>query len=359
MHTTPDPMRQLVEALFRPATTAHPDGSMGAELELIPIRDRTRRRVGINTSDDGPGSADIARDAARSGGWREIVDVYGAPNWITPDGGRICYEPGGQYEIISPVFQSYPGLGSFLRNTLTSLRESATGAGVSLLTAGVDPYNTIETVPLELHAPRYDAMTSYFESIGQSGTRMMRQTASLQVSVELGARVMERWSLLNALAPYLIASYANSEIYAGHSTGYASYRAWLWQTLDPTRTGLPFDPVDPVGAYTRFANGAGRILDDDRAHLTTLFPEIRPRGYFEIRSMDSMEPDRIDEALRFISSLTHDADIAAAAMRVVGNPDPDLLQRAAKSGRSDPLINTRLTILERLAGESSDLAVNP
>lgn len=325
---------------------------MGAELELIPVRDRSRKRVGIETRDDGPGTADMVRDAARRNGWREAVDANGAPSWITLAGGRICYEPGGQIEISSPVFRTAALLEHFLRDTVGGLRDSASQAGISLLSAGVDPYNSIDIVPLELHAPRYDAMASYFDSIGSSGARMMRQTASLQVSVELGAHVMDRWALLNALAPYLVAAYANSSNYAGATTGYASYRARLWQTLDVTRTGLAFDAVDPVGAYTRFASDAGRILDDDSAHITTLFPEIRPRGYFEIRSMDSMEPDRAGDALRFVSSLIHDTDIATEAMRVIGPPDRRLLARAAALGRSDAIIDDRLKTLEQLVANS-------
>ena len=327
-----------------------PDGSMGAELELIPIRDRSLRRVRIAASDEGPGSADVARDAAGGLGWSEVADSYGAPSWTTHEGGRVCYEPGGQIEISSPVFQSSARLECFLRHTVGALRDSASQTGISLLTTGVDPYNALEDVSLELHAPRYDAMTRYFDSLGPSGARMMRQTASLQVSVELGAHAMDRWALLNALAPYLVAGYANSPKYEGHPTGYASYRARLWQTLDRTRTGLPFDSLDPVGAYARFASRAGRILDDDRAHITTLFPEVRPRGYFEIRSMDSMEPDRVGAALSFVSGLTHDADVAAEAMRVMRHPDPDLLERAAALGRSDSVIDEHLSVLERLAG---------
>jgi glutamate--cysteine ligase len=346
-------MRRLVEKLFQPGAAAHPDGSMGAELELIPIRDATHKRVGIIASNDGPGSADVARDAARGRHWQEITDRHGAPSWTTPGGGRICYEPGGQIEISSPVYESAVQLDHFLQDTVGALRQPAHAAGISLITGGVDPYNALEDVALELHAPRYDAMTQYFESIGSSGARMMRQTASLQVSVELGAHAMDRWALLNALAPYLVAAYANSPDYAGHSTGYASFRARLWQTLDPTRTGLPFDPVDPIGAYERFASDAGRMLDDDEAHLTTLFPEIRPRGYFEIRSMDSVEPDRVGEALRFVSGLIHNADAAAEATRLVQNADPashvQLLKRAAELGRSDAVINQRLIILEQLS----------
>ncbi len=345
-------MRNLVEALFQPAPSSHPDGSMGAELELIPVRSKSRKRVGIETRDDGPGTADIVRDAARRNGWRETVDTSGAPSWVTLAGSRVCYEPGGQIEISSQVFRTATLLEHFLRDTVGDLRDSASQAGISLLSDGVDPYNPIDTVPLQLHGPRYDAMAGYFDSIGSSGTRMMRQTASLQITVELGEHVMDRWALLNALAPYLVAAYANSSNYAGETTGYASYRAHLWQTLDLTRTGLPFDAVDPVGAYTRFASAAGRILDDDSAHITTLFPEIRPRGYFEIRSMDSMEPDRAGEALQFVSGLIHNADLATEAMRVIGPPDHLLLARAAALGRADAIIDDRLKILERLVANS-------
>jgi glutamate--cysteine ligase len=352
-------LRPLVEELFRPASVAHPDGSIGAELELIPVREISHRRVGIASTDAGPGTADIARDTARTLAWTETIDAYGAPSWITPDGGSLRYEPGGQLEIISPVFGSTAQLSRFLRDTLFALRESAARAGVLLLTVGVDPFNEVESVALELHAPRYDTMARYFESIGPSGARMMRQTASLHVSVELGKHVMARWGLLNSLAPYLTASFANSSTYLGHPTGYVSYRSFLWQALDSTRTGLPFDAADPVGAYTRFAQNAGRILADDAAHLTTLFPEIRPRGYFEIRSLDAMEPDRIDDALRFISSIVHDADVASAASDIIGAPDPGLLVRAARHGRSDPEIRQRLESLERLVGNSSSPADDP
>jgi glutamate--cysteine ligase len=346
-------MRELVEPLFHTSGLVHRDGAMGAELELIPVRSRSRKRVGIAASNEGPGTADIARAAALREGWIEQTDPYGSPSWMMPGGGRLTYEPGGQMEISSPVFDSIAHLEGFVRETVAVLREPANAADISLLTVGVDPYNDITTVPLVLHAPRYDAMTRHFDSIGPSGARMMRQTASLQVSVELGAHVMHRWALLNALAPYLVAAFANSPTYAGAPTGYASYRAHLWQTLDRTRTGMPFDAADPVGAYSRFASDATRILSDDEAHLTTLFPEVRPRAYFEIRSIDSMEPDRICEALRFVSSLVHDVDVAAEAARVIGDPDPGILERAARFGRTDPFINRQLDVLEVLAESSS------
>ena len=338
----------MVADLFRAPAAARPDGSIGAELELIPVRNSSERRVAIASGREGSGTAEIIRSTATVRGWHEALDAYGASSWTTADGSRISYEPGGQIEISSPVFRSPETLEHSLGVTVADLRESAGAQGISLLATGVDPYNAIDDVSLELHAPRYEAMTRYFDSIGPSGVRMMRQTASLQVSVEVGANPIERWALLNALAPYLLAASANSPIYAGRATGYASYRAHLWQSLDHSRTGIPFDARDPVGAYATFADRAGRILSDDAAHLTTLFPEIRPRGYFEIRSMDAMELDRVGDMLRFIYEIMHRPDLAHEARKLLGNPDPDLLKRAALLGRSDPLLDRRLSALERL-----------
>ncbi|MEO6777925.1 MAG: glutamate-cysteine ligase family protein [Gemmatimonadaceae bacterium] len=319
---------------------------------MIPVRAGSHARVPIHATEDGPGTADIIRHAGRALGWREQADVYGAPSWEITHGGRITYEPGGQVEISSPVMSSPGRLARFLGDTIAVLRASAQRAGILLLTAGTDPYNTLERTPLELHAPRYDAMARYFDGIGVSGARMMRQTAALQVSVELGPHPESRWMLLNSIAPYLLAATANSSMYAGTPTGYASYRAHLWQTLDPTRTGLPFDRADPVGAYALFAARAGRIMSDDAQHMTTLFPEIRPRGYFEIRCMDSGEPESVAQVMQLISALLHDADVAAAAQSVVGQPEPLLLERAARYGPADPVIGQRLRVLEQLAAQS-------
>ena len=40
-------------------------------------------------------------------------------------------------------------------------------------------------------------------------------------------------------------------------------------------------------------DGEPATLDDWRLHLTTLFPEVRLKGYIELRSADSQPPDRV------------------------------------------------------------------
>ncbi|HEV2641204.1 MAG TPA: glutamate-cysteine ligase family protein [Candidatus Elarobacter sp.] len=342
---------ERVAALFvAPAgRTARPAAAIGAELELIPIRRATHSVVGIETSRDGAGTADVLRTVAHALQWTETPDAYGAPSWHLPVGGRISYEPGGQLEISSPVCDDAASLARFLCETVSAVRDAAAESGLELLALGVDPYNEMGAVPRVLFAPRYERMERYFDAIGPSGVRMMRQTASLQINVELGDVPLLRWRLLNALAPYLTAAFASSRRYAGADSGYASYRAHLWQTLDPSRTGLPYDERDPIGAYARFAEHAGRILDDDAAHLTTLFPEVRPRGYFELRSLDSMEPARAKDALALVAALLSSDDVTSEALVVTGAPDASLLPRAAREGYADPKLAKVFERLERLA----------
>lgn len=345
-------MRELVAELFTPHGARRPDSAIGAELELIPVDSRTRHRVGINAAPGHTGTAEVIRAVALNRDWTETTDPYGAPAWNVT-GGRIAYEPGGQIEVSSPVCASAGELISFLHGVIDPLRTSAAAAGVELLAVGVDPYNSIEQVGVQLHAPRYDSMAGHFDLVGPAGIRMMRQTASLQINVELGPRPFERWRLLNSLAPYLTAAFANSRVYAGHDTGNASHRALLWQQLDPSRTGMPYDAADPIGEYVTFANTATRIMNDnsdDAVHLTTLFPEVRPRGYFELRSIDAVELDRAALAIHFVSALTLDERATRDALDLLGEPDPAILHTAATAGRDDALIAARIRELGQIAG---------
>ena len=157
-------------------------------------------------------------------------------------------------------------------------------------------------------------MDAYFTRLGPAGARMMRQTASLQVNLDWHAAAAERalqWRVLNAAAPLLVAIFANSPVYAGQPTGYQSFRAHNWRAADPPRTGIFAAEGDAAGEYLGFALDAPMMLRPTVeggclaarewlargelprhqwvAHLTTLFPEVRPRGYLELRSIDALD----------------------------------------------------------------------
>jgi Gamma-glutamylcysteine synthetase len=349
--------RQALEAdvrgrLFAPSA-AGKELTVGAELELIPFERISHRPIGISEA-----LLRSVRNAAREGMWIEAAAESGAPSWNLPDGGRISFEPGGQIEISSAPTASCSALIDALRTTSRALTSAAKAEDIELISTGVDPYNDISAIPLQLHSPRYEEMTRYFDARGESGVRMMRQTAALQINVEHGPRPFERWKLLNALAPYIVALFASSERYAGHSTGHASYRAHLWRTLDVTRTGLAYDELDPPGAYLDFALTAGVIrkarpafesLDDWHFHLSTLFPEVRPKEYFEIRSADAIAPDGVAAPLVFTVGLVYDPDAEAEALKLLGSPDETLLEVAGREGLGNQYIRNRVTELVRIA----------
>jgi glutamate--cysteine ligase len=245
--------------------------------------------------------------------------------------------------------------------------------GISLDAIGVDPYNDIADIPLQLHRPRYSRMTDYFNSIGPSGIRMMRQTASLQINVEAGSNPHERWSLLNSIAPYVTAIFANSPRYAGNASGYKSYRAHLWRTLDTSRTGLPVDTANPEERYFNFALGAGAMMrtdiegydsfdawardgnptiEDWELHLSTLFPEVRPRKYFELRSADAVAPEWLAAPITLIAGLVYDGTATDSANALLANEATSSLDVAGKDGLANKqILDTAIRLIDiALAG---------
>ena len=328
--------------------------SIGAEVELLALDAETRRVVPVVSDGGGRASLPFLRRFGARHGWREEDSPYGVPRFVTPDGGIVSYEPGGQVELSAPPFHSASALVASLRATVVPLVREAREEGIELRSVGVDPMNGIEEIPLQLPGKRYVRLTRFLEAAGTGGTRMMRQTASMQVNLDWCGGALERWRFLNALAPYLVAVFANSPVYRGEETGHRSFRARIWRELDGGRTGL-FPCEDPVGEYLRFAldapaillgeddwrpfrawNDAGAVtLDDWRAHLTTLFPEVRPKGYVEVRSLDAVPPEWYAAPLVFLAGLTYHAPSLAAAADLIGAPDPELLERAGRVGLQD------------------------
>ncbi|HEX7121184.1 MAG TPA: glutamate-cysteine ligase family protein, partial [Gemmatimonadaceae bacterium] len=346
------------EAFGAGASSAQP--LVGAEVELIPVVSGSGRIAAIDDCDR-PSTLPLLREAGRRMGWRELrSSKAGVPELRLPHGGRITFEPGGQIEYSAPPRPSVSALAADLRDVAERIREAVQPTGIELETVGIDPINVIDDVPLQLTAPRYRRMDAHFATIGPYGARMMRQTASIQICLDAGPDPLARWRLLNALAPYLVAIFANSPTYAGAPTGHRSVRRFIWGALDPARTGLPWDAAHPEAAYADFALNAAALLgavdeppfptfgewwstgsatlEDWRAHLTTLFPEVRPRGYFEVRSIDALEPAAYAVPLVLLASLVLDPAVAESAAELAGTPNPALLERAGRCGLTDPSV---------------------
>jgi glutamate--cysteine ligase len=240
--------------------------------------------------------------------------------------------------------------------------------GVELLSVGIEPRNGIETVPMQLPGTRYVQMSEFMQLLGTGGERMMRQTAAMQVSLDFGADPLARWRVWNAMAPYVTAIFASSPVYRGEPTGDRSFRARVWRELDGGRTGC-FACADPVSEYLDFALRAPRVMsrgpgflsfgewnrrgcvgmEDWHLHLTTLFPEVRPKGFAEVRSADAVAPEWYAAPLVLLAGIAYHAPSLRAAADLLGEPDPALLYAAGRDGLSDPRIAATAAELAGLA----------
>jgi glutamate--cysteine ligase len=359
-------LEDVRQRFFSPLKSASPR-AVGVELELIPVIEFTRRPALAHAT------TRVLSDIARKQSWTEKRNGSDPPSWELRGGARISFEPGGQIEISSTPSPTAMSVISATRDLVQTIRDPMQHEGIELVARGVDPYNDIGVVPLQLRRERYTGMTAFFESIGSSGVRMMRQTAALQINLERGEDPLSRWLLLNALTPVVTALFANSSHYAGKKTDHASYRAHLWRTLDDSRTGIPYDEQDPIRKYVDFALDGyamrsgnakspyqtfrdwmrdGKVgMEEWDFHLTTLFPEVRPKRYFELRSADTIDPQWLAAPVLFVTAIVYDRESAQRAFEIVGTPSIDLLELAGIKGLSHPA-------LRRMARTLADIALD-
>lgn len=344
---------------------------VGAETEFIPIETATWRRCPIESEGGGvPATLPFLRRYGARQGWVETCTSKGTPCFLLPGGGTFTFEPGGQLEYSSPPCHSPSALLGLLRSVVLPLRAAAAGEGVTLLAVGIDPANSIEEAPLLLTTPRYARMADYLARRGPMGARMMRQTASFQMNLDFDDEPWRRWQVFNAAAPYVVAMFANSSIYAGADTGCVSARAEVWRTLDPDRTGLPWGAAAATtyldfalaapalllptvgGEYLRFGDWLSRaelMPEEWHDHLTTLFPEVRPRGHLELRSADAVEPRWYAAPLALAVGIAYDPGGLRAAADLLGAPDLGLLARAGRTGLRDPAMARTAADLSQIA----------
>jgi glutamate--cysteine ligase len=98
------------------------------------------------------------------------------------------------------------------------------------------------------------------------------------------------------------------------------------------------DGSDAYRPYGAWAVEGASTTEQWEMHLTTLFPEVRPRGHLELRSMDAIAPRWLAAPIVVVSGLVYDQESAAAAREMVGAADEELLSLAARCGLRVPTI---------------------
>ncbi|MCH9643000.1 MAG: ergothioneine biosynthesis glutamate--cysteine ligase EgtA [Actinomycetia bacterium] len=305
---------------------------------------------------------------SRRPGWDELTAAIAALPPL-PGSSVVTVEPGGAVELSGPPCADAVAAISAMRSDRAVLRESFATAGFGLVLVGADPLRPAARVN---PGARYQAMEEFFRAsqTGAAGAAMMTSTASIPVNVEAGPRVgwADRVRLAHALGPMMIAIAANSPMLGGRFTGWRSTRQRVWSQLDSARCGPILgesgdDPANdwaryalrapvmlvhtpeptPVTQWVPFADWAdGQVLLGERRptildlnyHLTTLFPPVRPRGFLEVRYLDSV-PDPIWPAMVFTLCTLLDDSVASDVAAEATEPVATDWDRAAQVGLRD------------------------
>lgn len=289
-----------------------------------------------------------------------------------PSGSRVTLEPGGQVEISTAPAPDLDAVLDVLAADTAELDDQLSSLGLRAADCALDAARPPQRV---LSLPRYRAMEAFFDAAGSAGRWMMCNTAALQVNLSHDpAEPLRRWKVMHAIAPVLLATFANSPGLDCAGRSWASLRHGIWQAIDPGRTCAPCLACPPARAWTDYVLAADVLLirtgddviavppgmpfarwlraghpagwptaDDLYYHMTTLFPPVRPRGWLEIRVIDALPP-----AVREIAVLT----VAAAARQELAG---ELLRRlpdtqswwpqAARSGLADDQLAAAAAVL--------------
>ena len=308
-------------ALFCPSSPpnekTHPN-KIGVEWEVLPLSEIGERLPysGCKASTEG------------------ILNELLSLNWsvshqesimqLERQGDLITLEPAGQIELSIHPCNSILCVETRISLFLKDLKTISDNLPVKFYAVGYDPTGS---QPFMIPKERYQIMKRHFTEIGGIGKEMMLRTCSAQFTIDYGEsqKFTQRLQLATGLQTILTVLTANSSWVAKKNSPHTCHRNFIWQQTDANRCGLlPFITQKEVNfedyveyllkAPMLFIVREGKFLDyrnrsflsflnneyehsptwsDWELHATSIFPEIRFKNFFELRGMDSNQPQMI------------------------------------------------------------------
>ena len=282
-------------------------------------------------------------------GW-DIIREHDLPIGLKGEGASVSLEPGGQFELSGAPLDTIHETCDEVHRHLAAIEKVCEPMGVAFLGMGFAPTWTLDETP-RMPKGRYDIMRRYMPTKGSLGLDMMHRTCTVQVNLDFASEADMRAKFRTSLAlqPIATALFANSGLYEGKPSGYASYRAHIWTDTDADRTGLLQFVFEDGFGFERYAQymldvpmyflrregafmdaagqsfrdfmngalpaapGARPTMADWEDHLSTAFPEVRMKTFLEMRGADSGPWARICALPAFWVGLLYDDDALQAA----------------------------------------------
>lgn len=266
----------------------------------------------------------------------------------------VTIEPAAQLELSAGPFDTLDAAQKAFETFEAELAEALAPMGNTALTVGYDPVNIAANKEL-IPKARYEYMNEYLGAISPWGPRMMRGSASTQISIDFTSEedAAQKMRIASALAPIFALICDNTAQFEGTRSPHKLMRTEIWKYCDPDRcNSVPGVFSDDFGfeAYAEYildtpaivvmdeegeAHYDTRTFGDIYAHesmmqsqiehaLSMVFPDARMKTYVEIRPADSMPLAYVLAYAAFIKGLFYDQanlDALAVSCAEIGEGD--------------------------------------
>lgn len=251
---------------------------------------------------------------------------------------NITLEPSAQIEVSIAPFSSIKKIGEAYQHFRETLDPYLAQHHAEVINAGYHPTRKAEELTL-IPKERYHLMDKHFSDLGTLGLRMMRATASTQVSIDYTseADAVRKLRVASALVPILGAITDNISVFEGAPNTLPVPRLAVWRNVDNARAGVvpgvfspgfgfrayaawllrtspifinkknPDGTTSPVAEPTRTAAEIYAQTPMEKAeieHLISMFwPDVRLKRFVEIRPADSLPQGCIEGYAALIKGL--------------------------------------------------------
>lgn len=244
----------------------------------------------------------------------EEGDILG----VAREGAAVTIEPAAQVELSAGPFTRLADAQRAFEGFEELLARELSPHGMKALTLGYHPTARVDELTL-IPKRRYRFMDLYFKERGPYGRRMMRGSASTQVSIDYHSveDCLRKLRLAGIAGPLLALICDNSPIFEGSPRPHKLVRTKIWKECDPDRCGIVPGSLDPgftLEHYAAYLLDAPAILVPCKKegccytertfgqiyaetpmtraqveHMTSMFfTDVRVKTYVEIRPADAL-----------------------------------------------------------------------
>lgn len=314
----------LISYFYRGAKGSQSTRTLGVEVEHFVVDAHTLRAVPYEASPGGWGVRDVL-DYLAPFYTEKTLGLTGEIIGLASSEASITLEPAAQIEISIAPYERISEIMRIYQEFRDRIDPILAQHGCMLVAHGYHPREKAADLTL-IPKQRYRFMDEYFRLLHTHGERMMRGSASTQVSVDYAneADAVRKMRITQALTPFLAAMTDTTSVFEGVPVGAPLARLNMWRDVDNARCGsVPglfdqgfgfaayadwllntcpifvtrpssHDPAGPAvrkvfGQTTAQAYADAPLTEKDIAHIISMFwPDVRLKKYVEIRPADSL-----------------------------------------------------------------------